>query len=89
MGPGTELASNCFGVDSGGVTQRPGVHEVTGLKAELQLLRYPSESTDVKMELGVLICSKQPTTHSWLLVIWRLATGNHEDHVEKNRDFIN
>jgi len=44
-----------------------------GRKAELRLLRYPSESTDVKMELGVLICSKQPTTHSWLLVIWRLA----------------
>jgi hypothetical protein len=52
MGLGTELASNCFGVDSGG-TRRPGVHEVTGWKAELRLLRYPSESTDVKMELGV------------------------------------
>ena len=50
MGPGTKLASNCFGVDSGG-TQRPGVHEVTGRKAELRLLRYLSESTDVKMEL--------------------------------------
>jgi hypothetical protein len=34
-------------------------------------------------------CSKQQTTHSWLLVIWRLVTGNHEDQVEKNRDFIN
>jgi hypothetical protein len=37
--PGTELASNCFGVDSGGA-QRPGVHEVTGRKAELRILRY-------------------------------------------------
>jgi hypothetical protein len=50
MDPGTDLASTCFGVDSGG--QWPGVHEVTGRKAELRLLRYPSESIDVKMELG-------------------------------------
>jgi len=40
------------------------------------MLRYPWESTDVKMELGVLICSKQPTTHSRSLVIWGLQPEN-------------
>jgi hypothetical protein len=69
-----------FGVDSG----QPSGPAFTKLRTgRPNFLRYPSEATDVKMELGVLICSKQPTTHSWSLVIWGLATGNHEDQVER------
>ena len=85
MGPGTELASNSFGVDSG-ERGGPAFHEVTGRKAELRLLPYPLESTDVKMELGVLICSNQP-----LLVTGDLGFGNRKPRgsSRENRDFIN